>query len=269
MIPKKIHYIWIGGKEKPPMIKKCIASWSKVMPDYEIICWDDSNLDVEKYQFSKDAYQARKYALSSDMLRYEILYEHGGILLDADVEVIKPFDELLHLEAFAGYEPPQFSGCFNPGIVNPGSVLAAVKGCSFLKDVLDVYKNMTFALDDQGKVLIKQTSPAVLTKYLRSNGLKKLGELQKIKELTIFPTDYFCPIDGETSKVEVMENTFSIHRFAGTWLSSEKQKKSFGRLIKKTVKAVLGERIVEKLKKKRANTVGERIAHEKEIYGDC
>ena len=103
MIPKVIHYVWLGGKELPPIAKKCIASWQKYCPDYEIKRWDETNLDLDKYQFVKDAMKAKKYAFASDVFRTDIIHKHGGIYLDIDVELVKPIDELLSLDCFMGF----------------------------------------------------------------------------------------------------------------------------------------------------------------------
>jgi mannosyltransferase OCH1-like enzyme len=94
-IPKKIHYCWFGGKELPDSAKKCIESWKTYFPDYEIKEWNESNYDVNKTIFTKEAYQIGKYAFVSDYARFDILYNYGGIYFDTDVEVIKPFADIL------------------------------------------------------------------------------------------------------------------------------------------------------------------------------
>ena len=104
MIPKKIHYCWVGGNSKPPLVKKCIQSWKKYCPDYEIIEWNESNYDISKNIYMKQAYEAKKWAFVTDYMRLDIIYEHGGIYLDTDVELIKNIDDLLSNEAFAGIE---------------------------------------------------------------------------------------------------------------------------------------------------------------------
>ena len=215
------------------MIEKCIASWSKIMPDYEIICWDETNLDINKFKFAADAYKAKKYAFFSDVHRFDILYSHGGIFLDADVEVLKPFDELLKLDAFSGYEHPTASLKMEEGIVNPGNVLAAKKGAKFLLDILDIYGKMDF-----GAV---EFSPIVFTKYLREKGLEKNNEKQIVDGITIFPTEYFCPIVFDTKKKILTEKTFSIHYFTATWSPK----------WKKIARRVLGNKTITIIKKMR------------------
>ena len=104
MIEKKIHYCWFGKGEMKPLMKKCIKSWKKYCPDYEIIEWNEDNFDVNSTLWTKQAYEAKKYAFVSDYVRLKVLYEHGGIYMDTDVEVVKPIDEFLSHDAFCGYE---------------------------------------------------------------------------------------------------------------------------------------------------------------------
>ena len=104
MIPKKIHYFWFGGNEKPKSVKKCIDSWKKYCPDYEVIEWNESNFDIRCMPFVEQAYEAKKYAFVSDVARLMMIYEYGGIYMDTDVEVIKPLDNLLENKAYMGFE---------------------------------------------------------------------------------------------------------------------------------------------------------------------
>ena len=139
MIPKVIHYIWLGGKELPPIAKKCIASWQKFCPDYEIKRWDETNLDLDKYKFVKDSLEAKKYAFASDVLRTDILYKHGGIYFDIDVELLKPIDDLLTHECFMGFE--------SSNLVAPGLIMGSVKGNKDFAEILNTYKKLEFDKD--------------------------------------------------------------------------------------------------------------------------
>ena len=104
MIPRKIHYFWFGGNEKPAKVKKCINSWKKYCPDYELVEWNESNFDVHCMPFVEQAYNAKKYAFVSDVARLIVVYEQGGIYMDTDVEVIKPLDDLLENKAYMSFE---------------------------------------------------------------------------------------------------------------------------------------------------------------------
>lgn len=104
MIPKKIHYCWFGRKPLPESAKKCIASWKKFFHDYEIIEWNEDNYDVNKIPYIQQAYEAKKYAFVSDYARFDVLYQYGGVYFDTDVEVIRPFEDILEKGAFMGCE---------------------------------------------------------------------------------------------------------------------------------------------------------------------
>ena len=135
-IPKKIQYCGFGGNPLPEFAKKCIESWRKFLPDYEIIEWNEQNYDVHKIPYISQAYNAKKFAFVSDYARFDILYEHGGLYFDTDVEVIKPFDELVEKGAFAGVE--------FPGKLNAGLGLASSAASPIYKEILDSYKISNF-----------------------------------------------------------------------------------------------------------------------------
>ena len=126
MIPKKLHYIWIGEKPLPDLAKKCIESWKKFCPDYEIVAWDESNLNIDINEYCREAYDARKFAFASDVLRYDVIYREGGIYMDIDVELIKPIDDMLENKMFLGFE--------NPKCVNPGLIMGAEAGSEVIKE---------------------------------------------------------------------------------------------------------------------------------------
>lgn len=108
MIPRKIHYCWFGRGEKPRLAQKCIASWKKYCPDYEIIEWNEDNFDVNRNAYTQMCYKEKKYAFLTDYLRLLIVEEHGGIYFDTDVEAVRSFDELLDNPAFFGFENDRF-----------------------------------------------------------------------------------------------------------------------------------------------------------------
>lgn len=108
MIPKKMHYCWFGRGEKPKLAKKCIASWRRYCPDYEIIEWNEDNFDVNLNTYTKMCYEQKKYAFLTDYIRLFVVNDHGGIYFDTDVEVLKSFDDLLQNKAFFGFENNEF-----------------------------------------------------------------------------------------------------------------------------------------------------------------
>ncbi|MHA8066466.1 glycosyltransferase family 32 protein [Aquirufa sp. ROCK2-A2] len=208
-IPKIIHYCWLGGKPLSPLGKKCLASWKKYLPDYQIIRWDESNLDVNGIPFTAQAYQVKKYAFVSDYLRCKVLYEHGGIYMDTDVEVLRNLDTFLDKEAFSCFEDYNF--------VNPGSILGSVKGNIHLIDLMHMYENLQFINTDA--TLNLKTAPQYLTELLIQRGLEIKDEYQEINGFTIYPREYFCPKSWVTKELNITLNTYTIHHFEGSWVS--------------------------------------------------
>ena len=142
-IPKIVHYCWFGGKEKPDSVKKCIESWKRYLPDYRLMEWNEDNFDIEKLQYTREAYTAGKYAFVSDVARIEALYQYGGFYMDTDVEVLKSFTPLLDSRCVLGMEEKEYVAT---------SFMAFEKGHPLVKQFLDLYKNLTF-LDEKGQII--------------------------------------------------------------------------------------------------------------------
>ena len=151
MIPKVIHYCWFGRGEKPALALKCIESWKKHLPDYEIKEWNEDNFDVNIIPYTKEAYQAKKYAFVSDYARIWILHKYGGIYFDTDVEVIKPMDDILQNGAFMGCE---IDGGNNQIAINPGLAIVASPNNPIYDDILNVYSNLNFYKNDGQLILV-------------------------------------------------------------------------------------------------------------------
>lgn len=140
MIPKIIHYCWFGENPLPELAQKCIASWEKYCPDYEIKEWNENNFDLNGCAFVKEAYEAKKWAFVSDFARLKIIYEEGGIYLDTDVEILKSFDTLLGNKCFLGEE--------TSGFVATGLGFGAEKYNPIIKELLEMYIGKHFKLED-------------------------------------------------------------------------------------------------------------------------
>ena len=211
MIPKIIHYCWFGGKPLNKLGKKCLKSWKKFFPDYEIIEWNENNFDINCCQYIKEAYEAKKYAFVSDYVRFKVLYEQGGVYFDTDVEVIRPFGDILKAGNFIGCENPVGEKI----AVNTGLGLAAESGLPFFKELLEDYEKSSFHLPDGSLNLytVVQRVTDLLYKY----GLQDIQEVQEVADIKIYPTEYFCPIDMRTGVLHITENTRSIHRYAASW----------------------------------------------------
>lgn len=214
MIPKKIHYCWFGGKPLNKLGKKCLKSWKKFFPDYEIVEWNESNFDLNCCRYVKEAAKEGKWAFVSDYVRFKILYAYGGIYFDTDVEVIKPFDDILERGAFMGCENPDLDSTF---AVNPGLGIAVAPGLGLYKEVLEDYEKSSFYRDDG--TLNLYTVVQRVTDILGRHGLSNTMEIQQVAGVTIYPAEYFCPINMRTGRLVITENTHSIHRYAGSWVS--------------------------------------------------
>ena len=220
MIPKKIHYCWFGGKPLDKLGKKCLKSWKKYFPEYEIIEWNESNVDLESCPYVKQAYEAKKWAFVSDYVRFKVLYEQGGVYFDTDVEVIKPFDDILAKGAFLGCENPASAEGEECKIsVASGLGMAAEAGNAFYREVLDDYESSNFVNPDGTPNLY--TVVQRITDLLKKHGLQDTAQVQKIAGITIYPAEYFCPINMKTGKLEITDNTYSIHRFAASWVPAK------------------------------------------------
>lgn len=165
MVPKIIHYCWFGPSPLPPIIKKCLASWKEVMPDYEIKKWDENNIPIDKHRFMKEAYDAKKYAFVSDYARYWILNQYGGIFLDCDVEILRPLDELMETPVTFGINKHIKR---NVVFVNPGLFIGVEPRHPLMTEILNFYDSISF-LDKEGKANLRNSSPRILTKILAEN----------------------------------------------------------------------------------------------------
>lgn len=215
-IPKVIHYCWFGGNPLPSLAEKCIASWRKYLPDYEIKRWDESNFDVNIIPYTKQAYEAKKYAFVSDYARFWILYNYGGIYFDTDVEVIRPMDDIIAAGPFMGCESQSTKGQTPSKLnVNPGLGLATGPNNTILGNLLDLYKKLKFKLEDN--TLNTTTIVTYTSNYLSKYGLKNIPEKQTIDDITIYPKDFFCPMDYVTSLLNITDNTRTIHHYSASW----------------------------------------------------
>lgn len=212
MIPKKIHYCWFGENPLTDSVKKCIESWKKYCPDYEIIEWNEKNYDLNKNEYTKYTYKNKKYAFLTDYVRLDIIYNEGGIYLDTDVELLKPLDDLLDCNGYIGME--------QIGTVNTGQGFGAIKCHPFVKKNKEFYENNDF-LDKKGNfkriICVKIT-----TDILNENGLKSINEKQEVYNMNIYPVEYFCPLVLGTNKLKITNNTYSIHHFNASWYTGNK-----------------------------------------------
>lgn len=207
-IPKIIHYCWFGGKEKPDIVKKCIASWEKHLPDYLLVEWNETNFDLNINSYVEEAYKSGKYAFVSDYVRVHALYHHGGIYLDTDVEVFKSFNDLLHHPSFWGFEQENYIAT---------STIGAQKGNILIEKFLDSYRDKKFFKEDGS--INSLTNVAVITRLLENLGLETNGQYQDIEGMGVFyPQTYFSPYDYINCQSFKTEQTYAMHHFYKSWL---------------------------------------------------
>lgn len=207
MIPKKIHYCWFGGNEKSKLAKKCINSWKKYCPDYEIIEWNESNFDVTKNDYLKFCYENKKWAFLSDLARLMIIYSEGGIYFDTDVEMIKNIDFLLEYKVFFGFE--------NRKNIATGLGFGAIAHHSVVKTMIDQYE---YLQRDKNKKYTLLKCPQLNTRALNEWGVQLNGEIQYLKNMIILPVEYMNPYDDSTGVLRKTENTITIHWYSKSWL---------------------------------------------------
>lgn len=210
-IPKVIHYCWFGGNPLTELAEKCIASWKKYCPDYEIVEWNESNFDIDCCEYVREAYDAKKWAFVSDYARYKILYEHGGVYLDTDVEVLRPLDDLVINGGFMGCE----NYTTDKMCVNPGVGCATVPGHSFYAEILADYEKSHFR--NQDGTLNLYTVVERTTDLLDKYGLKASLGVQQVGNITIYPAEVLSPASTLDGKLRVTENTYSIHHGVASW----------------------------------------------------
>jgi hypothetical protein len=213
MIPKTIHYIWLGGNPLPPLAEKCIESWKRFCPDYEIKKWDETNFDVSSNQYCKEAYEAKKFAFASDYVRLHVLVNYGGVYMDTDVELIKPIDSYLVHQAFSGFESEKSI---------PTGIMACEKGFALFNDLLSDYNGRSFILP--GGKQNTTTNVHFITESCLKKGLILNNTFQTVDGFALYPYDIFCPKNFDTGKYNVTENTVAVHHFAGSWVPEHKHK---------------------------------------------
>lgn len=249
MVPKKIHYCWLSGDPMPRNIRKCMDTWRRVMPDYELKLWDTSTFDVTSVPFVEQAYRMRKWAFAADYIRMYALYHEGGIYLDSDVKVLKTFDDLLDCSFFSSleYHPTQIErdgamlmidadgrrvkDGYVSGIQIQAAVMGAERGCPFVSDVLDWYSRHSFIRPD-GTLMTDVLSPMIYARVAESYGFVYKDEDQHLDGgIDIYASSMFAG-----NKHEVTPRSRAVHLCAHSWHPTawEKVKKLFkGEKVKK------------------------------------
>lgn len=216
MTPKKIHYCWFGGKPLPEDAKRYIKSWKKYCPDYEIKEWNERNFDLDRYPYVREAYDNRKFAFVSDVVRLYALYTEGGIYMDTDVEVLKPLDPFLKYDGFSGFESSSQI---------PTGLMASRNSHSLIKEWLDEYEGQHFVKSDGSLDLT--TNVTRITNCCLKHGFAPNGKFQTIEDYAFFPSEYFCPKNPDTGELTITKNSYTIHHFAGSWIGPKQRFANF------------------------------------------
>ena len=257
MIPRIIHYCWFGGNPLPKLAKKCIKSWKKYCRGWRIVCWDETNYDFTSAPlYVRQAYEAKKWAFVSDYVRLQVVYEHGGVYLDTDVELVRSLENLLGDQSYFGFED---------GVhINTGLGFGAAKGAPILRAMMDDYADIPFVLADGS--FDQTTCPERNTKIFLNQGLRQDNTEQLLEGgVHILPSSWLCPIDYYSGCGEIMPHTLSVHHFSASWMPQtmregrqkrirqrkKAERKEFWRYLpNRVLLSVLGEENYEKLKSK-------------------
>lgn len=232
MIPKIIHYCWFGGNPKPKLAEKCIASWKRFCPGWEIIEWNESNFDVDQNGYTRMCIEQKKYAFLSDYVRLKVVADCGGVYFDTDVELVKPIDELLENEAFFGFETPEY--------VASGLGFGSVAHGTAISTMLAEYD---FLLDGTQGV---RGCPLLNTSGLEKLGLVRDGSKQMVAGALILPADYLNPYESSTGRLRKTKNTCSIHWYNASWMDWKTKLRS---MITRPLHRIFGENCFKWLKK--------------------
>lgn len=212
MIPRIIHYCWFGNGEKSPLAKKCIDGWREIMPDYRIKLWNEHTINFETTcQYVREAYEAKKWAFVSDYVRLMALYEYGGVYLDTDMEIIKPFDDLMKNDGFL---------CTESNHTISSAIIASAPKTKWVKDLMDEYNNLSFLKEDGSYNNLPNTKR--YQKYFEDLYSYHWGEeIQHFENgLVILPRDYFSPLNCFTGVMKRTDRTRGIHHYESSWKSS-------------------------------------------------
>lgn len=197
-IPKIIHYCWFGGNKKPKLVEQCIASWKEHCPDYTIIEWNESKINISSHRYLKEAYASGKYAFVSDYVRLYALMEYGGIYMDSDYILYKNIDEFLEHRAFTGHETPE---------IPITAIMGAEAKHPWVEKLLRYYDTTSFQVKPNTSFI-----PGLMERDYVSEGLYK-------NDVHVYPVETFCNFDHKKLQVITSEKAYGCHLFAGSWLN--------------------------------------------------
>lgn len=232
MIPKIIHYCWLSGDPIPVPLQKYMKSWKTYLPEYEFWLWNFDRFDINSSVWVQEAFQAKKYAFAADYIRCYALYNYGGIYLDMDVEVLKPFDDLLDLPYFIGME--------DSAAAIEAAIMGAQKGHPLFQKTMEYYTNRHFVKSDGNYDTrpLPQIMRQIIDENFQYTKILSMSDFARgsYRNICLFPQDYFSPKSYKTKKIHLTENTYTIHHFVAGWHGCKEQlyrcvEKCFGHRI--------------------------------------
>lgn len=210
------------------------------MPDYEIVEWNEHNLDISANAFAQEAYGAAKWAFVSDWARLKVLFDHGGIYMDTDVQVLRRFDAFLQHRAFTGFETDEFI---------PTAVMGAEPEHPWIGELLEYYEGRPFLKSD-GTMDLRTNVDIITTLGLENHGFVPNGQMQMLKHgVCIYPVEWFCQPKRSGRVRKITANVHAIHHFHGSWLPRGSRFKARVVRIVKDIFGSEGLRCLQKLKR--------------------
>ncbi len=228
MIPKIIHYCWFGYNPKPKLAQKCIQSWKKYCPDYQIIEWNEDNFNISACPlYVRQAYEAKKWAFVTDYVRLKVVYDCGGIYLDTDVELKKKLDSLRNHDAYFGFEDGRY--------IATGLGFGSIKGNAIIREMMKDYDDIPFIKEDGTYDMT--ACPQRNTEVLLRLGLQQNNNYQILQgNILILPSSYLSPISFWTGIRNITKDTISIHWYSASWKDPLKMKEHWRRARKYRMK---------------------------------
>ncbi|MDR1928041.1 MAG: glycosyl transferase [Oscillospiraceae bacterium] len=233
MIPKILHYCWFGGKKKPRLVRRCIASWRKYAPDFDIVEWNEKNFNLDTMPFTREAYEGKNFAFVSDVARAAALLQYGGVYLDTDMELRKPLEPFLGDRFFAGFEPGAFVAA---------GIIGAEPGDAFFQAYLAHYETLRFFLPD-GRRYADSNVP-LFTRLLEERGLRRENVPQNLNGRRIYPDEVFYPYDYRLQRTRLTPNSAAVHHYSASWMPRRVRTL---RLLKKMLKSLLPTALVRRI----------------------
>lgn len=214
MIPKIVHYCWFGGQDLPAVEQSCINSWKKLLPDYEFKRWDESSIDLCEFPYMKEAYDNKKYAFVSDVVRMIALVEEGGIYLDTDVKLLSSLNAFLTDDAFCGYENRSNIGT---------AIIGAVDHFPIFEEMINYYKSHHFVLEDGS--FDQTTNVQILSRLLDARGYVRKNEETLVDGLHIYERHLFYPKKQRDGSFDINSECVAVHFGSGSWLTERERRR--------------------------------------------